>query len=415
MVSIKKVFLCHQHDSAHEVHALAQELRLRGLVPWVDKQGGFMLGDDQVGRARTVIREECFGLLFYATQKAFGSDFVKRVELHEAIHAKDDDVRYLLAALPRKISYTRLSQLSLDAYGIDLASYASHLLPKGKDILDETPRQLERAFQAVARDLLTSRLALPGCGANEVVQFQFSSRDCLIDDPNDVLRVDVTALFASEANDDARAWTQVYRGLRDLKAIIAQTHGHPRLRVHGSKHLTAAFMLGYVFPSTAFELELRTKHDYWVTDCLPDPDTVLGVEMRSGLPASTRLHVEISLLGRPIQDAVRRYMKNSEQQPLSILRLAIDPESYGGVMTNAVATAIAQQTRQAITAVVARQPITEIHLFGAMPQALATMIGHRANALPPIHLHEYDGHDYHPSFCALGRILGEKVVGACDN
>lgn len=394
---IMKVFLCHQHDSAPEVHILARELRLRGLVPWVDKQGGFMLGDDQIDRARTVIREECFGLLLYATRKAFGSDFIKRIELHEAIQAKDDDARYVLAALPRKLNYARLSQLSLATYGVDLASYASCALPRGKDIPDKTSRLLERAFQAVARDLLFGRLAPPGSGANEVVQFQFSTRECLVDDPADVLRVDATALFAPGADGNPTVWSQVHHGLCDLKAVIAQTHGRPRLRVHGSKHLTAAFMLGYVFPSTAFELELRTKQDYWMTDCPPDPDTVLDVEERGGSSVSTRLHVELSLLGRPIQDAVRRYVKNSGQQPLSTLRLAIDPRSYGGVMTNAVASAIAQQMRRAVATVVARQPITEIDFFGAMPQALATMIGHRSNALPPIHLYEYDGHDYHAS------------------
>ena len=44
-----------------------------------------------------------------------------------------------------------------------------------------------------------------------------------------------------------------------------------------------------------------------------------------------------------------------------------------------------------------------MHLFAAIPQALAVMIGHNLNAMPPVHLYEYYGGEYVPSHVLRGR------------
>ncbi len=111
-MAIKKLLLCHPRAAAAEVHMLAEALRLRGIVPWVDQQGGFSLGDAQIDTARRVIREECFGLLLYATTEAFESDFISRVEMNEALGAHDDDPDFQLAALPRRIDFRELTPIS---------------------------------------------------------------------------------------------------------------------------------------------------------------------------------------------------------------------------------------------------------------------------------------------------------------
>ncbi len=47
--------------------------------------------------------------------------------------------------------------------------------------------------------------------------------------------------------------------------------------------------------------------------------------------------------------------------------------------------------------------ISEVHLFAAIPQALAVIIGHNLNAMPPVHLYEHDGGEYRPSHVLRGR------------
>lgn len=64
---------------------------------------------------------------------------------------------------------------------------------------------------------------------------------------------------------------------------------------------------------------------------------------------------------------------------------ADDATRYSGrVMSNADAVAIAQQVRQEVARTVAGHPVSEIHLFAAVPQGLATMIGQRLNRLPSV-------------------------------
>jgi hypothetical protein len=396
-VAIKKLFLCHPREAAAEVQMLAEVLQLHGIVPWVDQQGGFSLGDAQIDTARRVIREECFGLLLYATTEAFKSDFISRVEMNEALSAHDDDPAFQLVALPRRIEFSELSRLSLAAYGLDFAAFASHTLT-GNGVNAEGTA-LDALFAEVARELLLKALALTPMPLNSL-QFQYSTRDRLADEADDVLCVDAVHLFnQSGAVTDGGRWELLHQGLRDIKEIISDAFGRPRLQVHGSKHLTAAFLLGYAFPSTAFELDLRVKHGVWATDCRPAMDLRVSVDVRGDSANSTALHVEISTLHQAVADAVRRYVKQTGQPPLATLRLTVSPVAYDGLMTNAAAVAIAHRVRQEVAQIVSRQPIDQIHLFAAVPQTLATMIGQRLNALPPVQLYEYDGQEYHPSFC----------------
>jgi hypothetical protein len=41
---LEELFLYHSSGDAPEIQVLAEELRLRGVAPWVDKEGGFQVG-----------------------------------------------------------------------------------------------------------------------------------------------------------------------------------------------------------------------------------------------------------------------------------------------------------------------------------------------------------------------------------
>ena len=104
-MNVEPLFLAHSSSDMKEVHLLADELRLRGIVPWVDKQDGFSVGDHAEDEARRNISECCWGFLLYATINAFESDFVRRVEIDEANRRKRQDGAFLLMAVPRGISF----------------------------------------------------------------------------------------------------------------------------------------------------------------------------------------------------------------------------------------------------------------------------------------------------------------------
>jgi hypothetical protein len=395
-LAVKKLFLCHPRSAAHEVHILAEALRLRGIVPWVDQQGGFRLGDAQIDTARRAIREDCFGLLLYATADAFDSSFIRRVEMAEALIAHDHNADFLLLALPRSMDFRELARISLAAYGFDLSGFASRS-PTAAGENAEWP-VLEPLFAVVAREWLPKAL-MQNAQTLGRLHFQFSTRDKLADEPGDVLCLDATGLFGQpSAVTDPEAWKRVHQGLRDVKESISQTFGRARLRVHGSKHLTAAFLLGYTFPSTSFELDIRVKQGFWATDSHPAIGLPIATHLRGGSADSNVLHVEVNTLNHGVTAAVRRYVMRTGNSPFESLRLTVSPAAYGGAMDNATAVAIAQRVRQEVARVVSQQPVEEIHLFAAVPQALATMIGQLLNALPPVQLYEYHGQEYHPSY-----------------
>jgi hypothetical protein len=397
--ALEKLFLCHYNADAAEVGTLAEELQLRGVAPWIDKESGFSVGDENAGEAERAIDEDCFGLLFYATPEAFGRDFIRQIEINKALRRKEEDPSFVLFAVPRCMGFGELSERSIESFGVDLAVYASREI-KGPGGKEESSLRLK--LGAVATDVLDKVLARAReGGVADTLQMQFSTRERLADEPGDVLCVDAVQLLerATDPASRTEAWYRIHGGLMNMKRAVSRHFGRPRLRVHGSKHLTAAYVLGYTFPSTTYELEIRTKQDYWATDREPTHGDLLRVTSQGGSVGSENLYVEISTGDKPVREAVRRYVRRTCVSPLRYLRLTPGPErELAPHLNNADACAIARQLRRELAREISEHDISEVHIFAAVPQGLAMMIGHNLNAMPPVQLYEYDGREYHPSY-----------------
>ena len=401
---LEELFLCHSSGDAPEIQMLAEELRLRGVAPWVDKEGGFQVGDQNAGEAERAIDEDCFGLLLYATPEAFSSDFVRQVEVRRAVRRIEEDPSFVLFAVPRRMSFGELSERSIETFGIDLASYSSRRI----DDEDREVGRLLRERIGVVADEVLDKVLQRSCerGVTSVLQMQFSTRERLADEPADVLRVDVEGLLKGISDQASRqeAWERVHEGLLAVKRQISRHFGRPQLKVHGSKHLTAAFVLGYVFPSTVCELEVRTKRGYWSTDGEPTPKNLLVSNISDGTVGSENIYVELSTGDKVVRDAVRRHVQRTQVSPLKYLRFTPGPDiTSAPYMTNADACAIVQQVRSELNRAISDFGISEVHIFAAIPQGLAMMIGYNLNAMPPVQLYEYDGSKYRPSY-KLGRL-----------
>jgi SMODS-associated and fused to various effectors sensor domain len=391
---LEELFLCHSSTDALEIRVLAEELRLRGVVPWVDKNGGFQVGDESAGEAERAMDEDCFGLLFYATPEAFSSDFIRQVEVRRAVRRKEEDPTFVLFAVPRRMGFRELSERSIETLGIDLAAYSSQAMEDTDGKVEPVRKRL-----GVVADEVLDKVLRRACenGVPGTLQMQFSTREHLADEPGDVLRVDAVGMlkWASDLPSRHEAWGRVYEGLLNVKRRVSRHFGRSRLRVHGSKHLTAAFMLGYVYPSTVCQLEVRTKSGYWSTDCKPTSGDLLLTSISDGTVGSESLYVEISAGDKLVRDVVRRHVRRTRVSPLKYLRFTPGPGLEAAqYITNADACAIARQIRRELSRAISDYGISEIHVFAAVPQALATMLGHSMNAMPPIQLYEYDGRAY---------------------
>lgn len=397
--SMKKLFLCHYNGDAKEISLLAEELMLRGIVPWVDKYGGYYFGDSSPEAARRAIREDCFGLLFYATPNAFKRPFITSVELPEAIRVREQSPDFILAAVPREIDFSQLSEKSIKTLGVDLGTYHTQQI-KSEDGAEQC--SLLNQFRSLAVLILRQQLYTQSRKRIErTFNLQFSTRELLPPDENDILCVNAILPGGKVTSSDIQPnWDRITAGLQDVKTGIAEYYGRPRLRVHGSKHLTAAYLFGRIFSRpSGFGIDIRQGKDYWYSDYPDDSCKPLIVRETDGSVTSTSLFVEISTTGKPVGNAVRERIRQTGELPYRFLSFTPDNrESSTVAVDNQICVSMARQIRDNIIRVIERFRVKEIHLFSSIPQGLAVMIGHNLNALPTIQLYEFDGKNYQPSY-----------------
>ncbi len=385
-MTLKKVFLSHQHDGVPTVRELATDLRLRGIAPWVDKDGGFSIGDESVAEARRVIREDCFALLLYATEAAFTSRFIRDIELDEAAAVKRDDPAFILFAVPCDMGFRALQERSMTEFGIDLSAF--HGVP-----IHAATAPADRAAVAsdvMAKVLRRSHAVAPDTG---MLSLQFSTREVLPDMPGDVLRIDAVSLLAATPG-NADAWDRLLDALRCVKVRVAAVYGRPRLHVHGSKHLTAAFLFGRVF--APFEMEIRqTPTAVWHTDTPTTATAPLAVCCVLGTDDTGALFVEIASRDKDIAMGVDTLI--AEGLPPPSVRLQLRPSAVPLAVDNELCRAMVAQVYAEIGKAIQRRRISAIHLFAAIPQAMMMMLGREFRGMPPVQMYEWDGNQYFPS------------------
>jgi hypothetical protein len=366
----ERLFLCHHRALAAEIEELARCLRARGIVPWVDANGGFMVGDDSAVEARRAIREDCWGLLFYASLQSFDRPFIRHVEIPAALEVKRSNPSYTLFAVPRGITFEALRRKGVARWGVDLAAYNSSSFMDGK-----FPDMGELANKVLLK-FVGARIR-PG---TSVVRMQLSTRDLMPDDPEDLLRIDLTAELATEAANRV-AWDKLQAGLRHIKAAVASAAGRPRIAIHGSKHLTAALLAGRTF--AAFDLDVRTAEGVWSSDgpIRPDP---LGFEVVSS-GRCDRLVVQIATATKNTSPGVDAVVRHWSRTPA---RLSFRPSAAGWLDPEGCRGAVEQIYRHLEDAQ-GRMQARELHLFAACPQALLMMLGKRMRGAPTIHMYEW--------------------------
>jgi hypothetical protein len=394
----KELFLSHQHEAAAEIAELATELQIRGVVPWVDKRrGGFRIARESVAEARRVIREDSFGFLFYATDEAFTSDFIRDVEIDEAKRTRDADSSYLLFPFARDMGFGTLKKQTLATFGVDLTAY--HGVAVG---VKDAPTEVVRAKHIeAARLVLDEVLARSVVRDQPTVSLQISTRDLFPDEVDDVLRVDATHHFRDRV-DDREAWARLLVGLLDIKDRLARTGARPRLAIHGSKHLTAAFMIGRAF--SPFELDIRqTANDIWRTDAtFPAWANPLAVTTVDG-DSSGPLFVGIASRNKDVAVGMDAFI--TRHDIAAPRRLILTPPNGPLDANNELCRAMVSQTYAAIESAMRGQRLSSIHVFAATPQAFMMMLGREFKGMPPVHLHEWNGSEYVESCVMPGIVL----------
>lgn len=376
---MKKLFLCHHSANADLVQALARALRYRGIVPWVDKDGGFTIADHCADEANRAIGEDCFGLLFLATESAFDREFIREVEIPAALTARETNSDYMLFAVPHGIGFDQLRELSGQHFGYDLSNH--HTLA-----LDEHGANAAE----VASHLLEGWLGRAPAAAT-AIGVQFSTRQRMPHRNGDALCIDGTGDFGQAPADPGR-WADLWSALVEVERVVAARFGRPRIALHGSKHLTSGFMFGKVFGRYPVDIQ-QTASDVWATDDQEDPSLHFEPDYTPGEDGRLFVAIQAQMKG-VARDMAAQLANNGCPSVLSLSPAG--PQTL--ISTGGQCRSLAMQAYQHIEAALRDRPTKQIHICSAAPMSLMLMLGQQFSGTPPVRLYEWDGTRYWPSW-----------------
>lgn len=272
-------FLSYQNESIDDITQLAYELQFRGIVPWVDKlPGGFQAGDPSELEARRVIGEDSSGFLMYVTEKALDSGFVNNIEVPEALERQRREPAYPIVVVSPQFKFSELKQLTKEKFGIDLTFANGYA--RNEDEL--TGRFLAKVAVHILRKHISMLPSQRGA-----FELSVNSYDSIASTPSELLRIDATQALGRYVTNTA-IWSRLLEGVQDAKCEIANRFSRPRLVINGSKHFTAAFIVGRVF--NQFRLDIRQKDDYWSTAGSIQELNQFGVEYLPGFLYESHTH-----------------------------------------------------------------------------------------------------------------------------
>jgi hypothetical protein len=182
--------------------------------------------------------------------------------------------------------------------------------------------------------------------------------------------------------------------------------GARRIRLYAKAHLSVGLAFGYVFRKpTSIQLEIEQEGENSVQWWKSDDQAAPGAPLRVTRPGTDSNEGDITLelsISRDVSPTVEGWMAKSGV-PIQ-QRIAFTPASGPGrsaIPDSSHALAAVRQIRDEVLTLRDHQPGVVLHIFGAMPIALAVLLGRELNRCGPMQCYEFVGGSYQPS-CLLG-------------
>jgi hypothetical protein len=201
------------------------------------------------------------------------------------------------------------------------------------------------------------------------------------------LEIDLSEFVADEL-----AAKEGFIGAAEELSLVKQTvsaKGFGReISVHLNLRLPLALLVGWTFRKVSgYQLKLHSNGQVWATDGLPDVVT----NLTDNLPivfdtTSTEIAVVLSI-SRDIHESVLDFIEQSQSRPNFMLVWRLEGNK---VRSAAHALSLAIEISRKLKAVMDSKQVRHIHLFGALPAALATLIAHNLNAICHITIYFLD-------------------------
>ncbi len=404
-------FLSYAHEDADEVKYLQQHLKVRGVRAWRDVTD-LPLGSSNEDEITHAIKEECEAFVIYITPQFLKSDFIWKVEVPAALERREHDHAFNISPILRGVTFDELEQFCA-AHGYrSLKGFNGVPLPERTTSANDEAfnKQLRLVAKRILEATLDLRLRRVGADRNRKYEPCIYLRTHEVVPLADSLDLDLdwTELFPSKDElPKEEEWDEVLLpALDDVKNTVNLKTPSHRLHIYVQAHLPAAFALGFAFPASAYlTLLLEGRHGTWSTEgsaSIPDPLRHLTYES-SGDPNVAVMEIAIAT------DTALDVTQNLPSLGISYkhrirFELPGGPDYLTGVKDASHALSMSHQLGRELRRLYNREGVTHLHLFAAIPAALAVMIGHQMNALGAITLYHFleKGRLYVP-VCTLGK------------
>ena len=201
------------------------------------------------------------------------------------------------------------------------------------------------------------------------------------------LEISLPELFSDEVFSESN-FEEAARTLNSVKTLIVDPYFSRDVRIHLQARLSAAFLLGWIFRRvTHFELEIVHCDQVWVTNGLPFVPARIYDFLPILYDEGCNDVVIVLNISRNIEESVKDFVRDWIAQPKSILAYGLEGNQ---ILSPAHALSVATDVSKKIKNIMDRWQVQKIHLFCAMPAALATLISFHLNAICPIALYFLD-------------------------
>lgn len=184
---------------------------------------------------------------------------------------------------------------------------------------------------------------------------------------------------------------QLDPALADLRLVAGASHAST-LSISGRYHLSAGLALGFRFRTVAgMVLHIAAQPGgVWQSDGPGNEGTLLSKEEIPGVPGAHDLSIEVSL-ARDVRADADAYLEAAGVAVGRRIQLTSTPLLSGdidAVRTFVASPAHARHLANQIANVILSHSKGTIHLFAAIPQGLAVLIGARLNRARPVQCYE---------------------------
>lgn len=201
------------------------------------------------------------------------------------------------------------------------------------------------------------------------------------------LEIQFAHLYTEEQKSEA-GFAEAANILNQVRSMLRDPYFAQEVWFYPQVRLPLAFLLGWIFRRVShFNLGLVFNNQIWITHGLPHvPSKLVDGLPHLGEPENKEAALILNI-SRKIESSVFEFIGSWKEKPKTTLVYDLDGHQ---IASAAHALSVAINISQKIKILIDKWGIRKIHLFGAMPVALAVLIGFHLNAICPITIYFLD-------------------------